>query len=347
MRHSSKAFSVCVLILLGLACIVLVAGCDNEQEASYKSSLISIRNRWNDGVRQMKVASKDLETQMKTIKTITDPYQAVNAYYAGIDAFIPKFDQIVAMAQGLQAELNQLQPPAKYGTEHKILMNGMSTLVVSLLNADQALGQMRTLNMGAFQNGEIVWNNAETNVEQGIANLNMASDYLFPVNWALIIGVLAGLLGASIGLGIWTGKMGDRDGRSFKAYFCLGFFLWFVGLAIAWLKTRRRRAPRGYTAAPSPGYPAGSQGYPPPAASVPGDLLALENPFGLSDQVLPSYVPEPAYAQPPMQQAPTQAPPVQEPPASPFGSCPACGVQLPQAGAFCFRCGSPLPEFGG
>jgi hypothetical protein len=346
MRHSSRAFSVCVLILLGLACIALLAGCDNAQEAAYKSSLISISNRWNDGVRQLKVADKDLETRMKAIKTITDPYQAVNAYYAGIDAFTPKYHEIVDMAQGLQAELNQLQPPAKYATEHKILVNGMSTLVISLQNADLALGQMRTLNMGAFQNGEIVWNNAETNIEQGIANVNMAGDYLFPTNWPLIIGVLVGMAGVSVGLGIWTGKMGDRDGRSFKAYFCFGFFLWFLGVLIAWLKTRRRREVGGYAGVPPGAYPAGPQGYPPPAASLPGDLLALENPFGLPDQLIAPIAPQPVYAQPQSQPAPAQAPPVQEPPASPFGSCPACGVQLPQSGAFCFRCGSPLPEFG-
>lgn len=347
MRHSSKAFCVCVLILLGLVCIGLVAGCDNSQESAYKSKVASIHNRWNEGARLLKTATDELLAQMNALTKISDPNAAINAFYAAIDTFTPKFQQNVALAQGLQAELNQLQPPAKYATEHKMLVNGMSTVVISLLNENQAVGAMRTINIGALQGAVLQENTAMANIKQGIDNLNLASKYLFPINWALIIGVLVGLLGASIGLGFWTGKLGERDGRSFKAYFCLGFFLWFLGLAIAYFKTRRRLEPRGYGGVPAPSYYAAAQGHPPPAASLPGDLMALENPFGLPDQSTQSMAPQADYAQPQAQQASTQVPPVRQTPGSTFGHCPTCGVELPQAGAFCLRCGSSLPQFEG
>ncbi|MHB8895964.1 MAG: hypothetical protein ACYC99_12430, partial [Candidatus Geothermincolia bacterium] len=124
MRRSSRFCRVLVLILLGCLLVALLAGCDNVEESAYKDKVRSINSRWNQAVGQFKKAGDNSKAQLKAVTTISDPYQALAALRAALESFLQQIQQFLAQIEGFQVETNQLQPPAKFVTEHKILVNG-------------------------------------------------------------------------------------------------------------------------------------------------------------------------------------------------------------------------------
>jgi len=332
-------------VVLGLLCLLVVTGCDSAEEAAYKGKIVAIQDRWNEAGRQADVEANDWYTQMKTLVNSSanaDPSAVYASLIQIVDAYVPKFQASLQKIEQIQADLNAIQPAAKYTNEHRMSVNGMNTVVVSLQQEGQAIANIRNVRtLNDVNNLTLQVNNAVEFGQQGIANLNKANAYLFSTSWATIAAIGFCVLVVFAGCGTWAGMMGRSDGRSFADYFVLGLFLGPVGLLIAWRKTRYGPSPpvhayqqpapamaQGYTdqqywPQPQPGYL--EQPYSPPAQAVRWD--------------------EAPSAPAPWDAAPRQAfgPSAADVYPSDYGSCPTCGaaITVPDA-LFCPTCGATV-----
>lgn len=343
-----------MLVVVGIAIAVLLAGCDTAQESAYKDKISAMMSKWNAISSQLDDASEKCIAQVQAAAKNGDPNAALAQIQAALDTFLMTFNQAVDQIAAMQTELNQLQVPPKYMTEHKMMLNGMSTVANSLENQRQATGLLRNLQPGQMDAAMVQIETAETYLQQGIDNLNLAAGYLFPKNWPLTIAIWLAFLGIAVGLGFWSGKMAQRQGRSFNAFFCLGFFFGLIGVGIAWLvlrgSGREQKTERAVSQMPA------FQVQPVAGSAFLSDMIrdgdTLDSAPPAQAPVpppvnYPGYMVQPPTASPSASyQANAPAPPQPTPMAAPFGHCPACGIALPQPGAFCLRCGAPIPQVG-
>lgn len=364
------------MLVLGAFLALFLAGCSSSEERAYRDKIIDIQKRIAVAEEKAEAEAQQFEAQMQNIANSIDESNAnamLGTFVATIAAYSPKIQAYIGQVQGFSAEIGAVTPPPKYVNEHKMYVNGLSIYTVSLQQLVEALTQLMTLTN--LQAAETRVQDALRYQQQAAESMKKADDYLFTRNWTVVFLIGATVVAILTALGYWTAVVGRNNGRDFEAYYCLGFFLGPLGVAIAYLTTRRgppARQPAPAAAGPYRGYypqapPPGQGGY---AGQV--NYGANDGSYGTAPQWSPDpgaptgYGYDPAHtgpaappwdqggygAAPPGQAASDQggygaAPQGQaawgEAPPGPIDFCPNCGIAITRAGLeSCRGCGAPL-----
>ncbi|MBU1672069.1 MAG: zinc ribbon domain-containing protein [Actinobacteria bacterium] len=329
--HVARALLVVLLFCIS---VTLVAGCgtsDTAEEKAYKAQIESVRTRWNAIQTEAEAYSQQYTQQLETTTSLQSAASLVHGFQQKLQGSIGQFRQ-------LESDLAQIQPPARFAGNHSMMINGIEALVTALNQMSQTVGS--ALQPGADLNALEAQIKAEAeSAEEGEDAFVQGATGVLPVNWPVVVGFFVVVLAVGSCFGYISGRMGQKDGRSFGGYFCLGFFLGLIGVLIAYLITRGGRQPvRDYRQPIQEGYAY----VPPPAPWQAQPTQQYQPDLYAPRDFAPAYVDH--TGERPRTRPTGVAGPVPVASDSSLIRCPNCSASWTPDYIFCGDCGAPIQQ---
>jgi hypothetical protein len=301
-----------LLFLILFGCVVLLAGCDNAVQSSFKKNLQSIVSSYNATVTDARQQLSEFQAKLDSITGAGgDPVdvnykisQLVEQYGTRLQADHATSDQLAARLESLPGLTEFSLGMSTVANGRQLVNNGMNDVSSALqgLSAGSQPADARTL-IGQ----------ASSALKQGIAYIDEGSAEVFRPGRVFLIMVIGIIIVLDLAFAYWSGKSAKASGRGYWPAFGLGVLLGPVGLAITIFLNRRQTVA---LAAPEP---------------VPGYLLPDFRPLVGGDD-LPSS--EATLATP---SEPKKKPAVK----TSAIKCPHCGADVTSP-PFCKSCGRML-----
>jgi len=241
-----------LLFLILFGSVVLLAGCDNAVQSSFKKDLHSIVTQYNKTVADAQQQLTDFRAGLASITSAGgDPVAVSYKVSLLAEQFGPRLQADHTTSDQLAARLNRLPSRPEYTLGMTTVANGMQ-LVSNGMNDTSTALQAASAGQASAGASDLS-TQATAALKQGIAYIDQGSDEVFwpgRVFTLLIIGIIVVL---DLAFAYWSGKSAKASGRSYWPAFGLGMLLGPVGLVITILLNRRKTAALD-APEPVPGY---------------------------------------------------------------------------------------------
>lgn len=308
-----RVTSVLLLCIIAASCVML-AGCDNAGQASFKKVLRSLSARYDAMVKEV---IRDIDKFTGKVDAIVKAgggqAQAdwqVSELVATYDARLKQLEQ---RHDQLAAEIDNMPTLPEYALAMSTVSNGTQLVSNAIQDTERAVEQLTGMAGANEMFGAA--GVAKGELKQGLAYVSQGSNDIFRVALVLLIMFIGIAVTLDIAFGHWSGQSAKGNGRKYWPAFALGILLGPVGFLITLLLNRRHQM---QLQAPPP---------------VPGYLLPDLQPL----------VGEGAPLQgPAVKLAPPEGEPREKTPTgNKLPTCPHCGARIMNP-PFCPSCGKML-----
>ena len=230
-----------LLFLILFGCVVLLAGCDNAAQSTFKKNLQSIVSSYNTTVADAQQQLNDFHAKLNSIvSTGGNPVDVNYKISQLVEQYGTRLQADHATSDQLAARLESLPAFTGYSLGMSTVANGRQLISNSMNDVDNAMQ-----GLGAGQppaDATALIGTASSALKQGIAYINEGSTDVFRPERVFLIMVIGIIIVLDLACAYWSGKSAKASGRRYWPAFGLGVLLGPVGLAITIFLNRRQTA---------------------------------------------------------------------------------------------------------